>query len=190
MKPAREIRTMNEREKKQKSKFLSLILRHSPETIGLALDANGWVSVEELLTKTAKAKQSISFDELKEVVETNDKKRFAFSEDLSLIRANQGHSVTVDLKLDQKAPPGLLYHGTAIKNLESIKKKGLIKGERHHVHLSADKETAIKVGGRHGKPVVLSIAAMNMYQSGITFYQSENGVWLTDAVAVQFIDFP
>ncbi|GAB5526638.1 MAG: RNA 2'-phosphotransferase [Roseivirga sp.] len=181
---------MNAKERKQKSKFLSLILRHKPEVIGLGLDENGWASVEELLGKASRGHVQLTFDELKEVVDTNDKKRFAFSEDFTMIRANQGHSLKVDLKLEEKIPPGLLYHGTAVQNLHSIKEQGLIKGQRHHVHLSADQETAIKVGGRHGKPVVLTIAAMNMYQSGITFYQSENGVWLTDCVAVQFITFP
>lgn len=181
---------MDAKERKRKSKFLSLILRHRPEVIGLALDDNGWASVEELLSKAPKGHISLSFEELKEVVDTNDKKRFAFSDDFTKIRANQGHSLTVDLKLEEKTPPGLLYHGTAVQNLGSIKGQGLIKGQRHHVHLSADKETALKVGGRHGKPVILTISAMNMYQSGIKFYQSENGVWLTDHVAVQFIGFP
>ncbi len=181
---------MNEKEQKKKSKFLSLILRHRPEVIGLSLDENGWASVDELLAKAPMGYQNLTFDELKEVVDTNDKKRFAFSDDFTMIRASQGHSLKVDLKLEEKTPPGLLYHGTAIQNLDSIKEQGLIKGQRHHVHLSADKETAVKVGIRHGKPVVLTIAAMNMYQSGITFYQSENGVWLTDQVAVQFIEFP
>lgn len=180
---------MDTRERKQKSKFLSLILRHKPEVIGLGLDENGWASVEELLAKAPQGRIRLTFEELKEVVDTNDKKRFAFSDDFTMIRANQGHSLKVDLKLEEKTPPGLLYHGTAIQNLDSIKEQGLIKGQRHHVHLSADKETAVKVGGRHGKPVVLTIASMNMYQSGITFYRSENGVWLTDHVAVQFIDF-
>lgn len=181
---------MDAKEQKRKSKFLSLILRHRPEVIGLNLDDNGWASVEELLAKAPKGQMRISFEELKEVVDNNDKKRFAFSEDFTMICANQGHSLKVDLKLEEKTPPGLLYHGTATHNIGSIKGQGLIKGQRHHVHLSADKETAMKVGGRHGKPVVLTIAAMNMYQSGIIFYQSENGVWLTDHVAVQFISFP
>lgn len=181
---------MDTHERKKKSKFLSLILRHRPEVIGLSLDENGWASVEELLGKTTRGHIQLTFEEVKEVVDTNDKKRFAFSDDFTMIRANQGHSLKVDLKLEEKTPPGLLYHGTAVQNLDSIKAQGLVKGQRHHVHLSADKETAVKVGGRHGKPVVLTIAAMNMYQSGVKFYQSENGVWLTDQVAVQFIEVP
>lgn len=181
---------MNERDQKQKSRFLSLVLRHRPETIDLHLDDHGWALVDELLAKVSKANQRLSLEELKLIVANNDKQRFAFSDDFSMIRANQGHSIEVDLKLEEKTPPGLLYHGTATKNLDSIKGQGLIKGQRHHVHLSADKETALKVGGRHGKPVILTIAAMNMYQSGITFYQSNNGVWLTDHVTVQFIEFP
>jgi putative RNA 2'-phosphotransferase len=182
---------MDKREAKHKSKFLSLVLRHRPEVIGLELDENGWASVDELLAKMAsEAQKDFTFEELRYIVANNDKKRFAFSDDLRMIRANQGHSVKVDLSLKGKVPPGLLYHGTAIKNLESIRKAGLKKGQRHHVHLSADRDTAIKVGGRHGKPVVLTIAAMNMYQSGIPFFLSENGVWLTDHVPVQFIEFP
>ncbi|MCE7993616.1 MAG: RNA 2'-phosphotransferase [Roseivirga sp.] len=181
---------MDTRERKNKSKFLSLILRHRPEVIGLQLDKNGWASVDELLGKAYRGHMNLTLKELKEVVDTNDKKRFAFSDDFTMIRANQGHSISVDLKLEEKTPPGLLYHGTAVQNLGSIKGQGLIKGQRHHVHLSADQETALKVGGRHGKPVILTISAMNMYQSGIKFYQSENGVWLTDHVAVQFISFP
>ena len=181
---------MENKARKKISKFLSLVLRHKPETIGLELDENGWASVEELLDKMNRDPYSLSFDDLKEVVETNDKQRFIFSEDYKQIRANQGHSIQVDLALEAQTPPGILYHGTAIKNLESIKEKGLIKGSRHHVHLSADKKTALTVGGRHGKPVVLEVQAMNMYQAGMDFFLSENGVWLTDHVPPHFISFP
>jgi len=180
---------MENKARKKISKFLSLVLRHRPEVLELQLDENGWASVDELLGKMNRDPYSLNLEDLKEIVETNDKQRFVFSEDYRLIRANQGHSVEVDLALEEKTPPGILYHGTAIKNLDSIKSQGLIKGSRHHVHLSADHETAIKVGSRHGKPVVLEIQAMNMYQAGIVFYQSENGVWLTDTVPVQFIKF-
>lgn len=181
---------MESKARKKISKFLSLVLRHKPETIGLHLDEQGWASVEELLEKINRAPYSLSFEDLKEVVATNDKQRFIFSEDYSRIRANQGHSVQVDLALEAKIPPGILYHGTAIKNLDSIRDKGLIKGSRHHVHLSSDKETAINVGGRHGKPVVLEVQAMNMYQAGMEFFQSENEVWLTDHVPAHLINFP
>ena len=181
---------MENKARKKISKFLSLVLRHKPETIGLELDENGWASVEELLDKMNRDPYSLSFDDLKEVVETNDKQRFIFSEDYKQIRANQGHSIQVDLALEAQTPPGILYHGTAIKNLDSIKEKGLIKGSRHHVHLSADKKTALTVGGRHGKPVVLEVQAMNMYQAGMDFFLSENGVWLTDHVPPHFISFP
>lgn len=180
---------MENKARKKISRFLSLVLRHKPEVLGLQLDDNGWVSVEELLEKMNQPPHHLSMEDLKEVVETNDKQRFIFSEDFQMIRANQGHSVQVDLDLEEKIPPGILYHGTAVKNLDSIHRLGLLKGERHHVHLSSDRKTAIKVGSRHGKPVVLPIKALQMYQSGIKFYLSENGVWLTDQVAPHFIDF-
>lgn len=181
---------MENKARKKISKFLSLVLRHKPEVLELQLDGQGWASVEELLEKMNREPYSLSFDDLKEIVETNDKQRFIFSDDYQRIRANQGHSLSVDLALEAKTPPGILYHGTAIKNLDSIKEKGLIKGQRHHVHLSADRETAKQVGGRHGKPVVLVVQAMNMYQAGMHFYQSENGVWLTDHVPAHLITFP
>lgn len=182
-------RPMENKARKKISKFLSLVLRHRPEVLELQLDENGWASVKELLQKMNRGPYALSFEDLKEIVETNDKQRFIFSDDYSHIRANQGHSVSADLGLQEKVPPGILYHGTAIQNLESIKAKGLIKGSRNHVHLSSDHETAVKVGIRHGKPVVLEIQAMNMYQAGLVFYLSENGVWLTDQVPVQFIKF-
>ena len=182
-------KAMDKKAQKKISKFLSLVLRHKPETIGLQLDENGWASVDELLEKMNRPPYALSFEDLQLIVAENDKQRFIFSDDLKSIRANQGHSVSINLDLPEKTPPGLLYHGTAIQNLESIRKKGLVKGSRQHVHLSTDVETARQVGGRHGKPVVLTISAMNMYQSGVKFYQSENGVWLTDSVPVHFISF-
>lgn len=182
-------RPMENKARKRISKFLSLVLRHRPEVLELQLDENGWASVEELLQKMNRGPYALSFEDLKEIVETNDKQRFIFSDDYSHIRANQGHSMSVDLGLQEKVPPGILYHGTATQNLESIKVKGLIKGSRNHVHLSSDHETGVKVGSRHGEPVVLEIQAMNMYQAGLVFYLSENGVWLTDQVPVEFIKF-
>ncbi len=171
------------------SKFLSLVLRHQPEVIGLSLDDAGWANVAELIELANKHKRPLTPELLQEVVLTNDKKRFAFSTDGSKIRASQGHSVVVDLELPVVTPPEFLYHGTATRFLESIKQQGLLPGSRQHVHLSADHATAIKVGQRHGKPIVLVVAALQMHESGYAFYYSENGVWLVAAVPVPFITF-
>ncbi|UKB83938.1 RNA 2'-phosphotransferase [Chryseobacterium sp. MEBOG06] len=178
---------MNEIEKKKISKFLSLILRHQPETIGVKLDENGWADVEELRAKSAQKRIYFTPEELDEVVETNNKKRFAFSEDKTQIRASQGHSINIDLSLEGVQPPDFLYHGTAEANMSSILEKGIEKRTRQHVHLSADKETATKVGMRHGKPVILTIRTGKMYEEGVVFYLSANGVWLTDFVDAQYI---
>ena len=169
------------------SRKLSYILRHNPAEIGLQLDEQGWGSVAFILSKMKVAGEPLSRDVLQEVVANNDKKRFAFNEDLTLIRANQGHSVTVELGYEAKEPPLVLFHGTASKNLESIKSQGLVRGSRHHVHLSADETTAKKVGQRHGSPVVLVVKAKEMHDAGHAFLLSENGVWLTDAVPTRFI---
>lgn len=178
---------MNEIENKRISKFLSLILRHQPETIQLKLDENGWAEVSELITKSAKGRMHFSFEDLEEVVETNNKKRFAFNEDKTRIRASQGHSIDIDLSLKAVQPPDFLYHGTAETNMASILGKGIEKRSRQHVHLSADKETATKVGMRHGKPVILTIRTKEMYEDGIAFYLSANDVWLTDFVGAKYI---
>ncbi|MDF7821003.1 RNA 2'-phosphotransferase [Runella sp. MFBS21] len=170
------------------SKFLSLILRHRPDLVDLEMDKNGWVSVEELLAKTATKGHPLTFEELKHLVLTNNKQRFAFSQDFQKIRANQGHSIEVDLAYDKQLPPSFLYHGTAEKNLSSILKQGIQKRNRHHVHLSVDKATAYKVGIRHGKPSILKINTKLMSEAGIAFYLSSNGVWLTDFVAPAFIE--
>lgn len=179
---------MNDVEKKKVSKFLSLILRHQPETIQLKLDEKGWASVEELRTKSSKKGIHFTLKELDEVVETNDKKRFIFNEDKTKIRANQGHSIDIDLALKPQQPPDYLYHGTADVNVASILEKGIEKRSRQHVHLSQDKETATKVGMRHGKPIILTIRTGKMHQHGILFYLSENGVWLTDFVDGNYIE--
>jgi putative RNA 2'-phosphotransferase len=171
------------------SKFLSLILRHKPETIGLVLDENGWADVEELLSKAAESGRPITRTILERVVAENDKKRFAFDETGQRIRASQGHSIDIDLALTPVEPPSQLYHGTATRFVESIREKGLIAGNRQHVHLSADHETAIKVGQRHGKPIVLSVDSGAMVQAGHVFFRSANGVWLTDHVPPQFLTF-
>ena len=168
------------------SKFLSLVLRHQPERIGLSLDENGWAKVEDLLEKLP---LELDFASLKNMVETSDKQRFAFNEDFSMIRANQGHSIEVDLQLMAIQPPELLYHGTPSKNIPSIKKQGLHKVKRHHVHLSPDIRTAEKVGNRRGQAFIITVRAGEMYQAGHTFYVSENGVWLTDHVPPEYLVF-
>lgn len=178
-----------EKQLKHISKFLSLVLRHEPEQIGLTLDEEGWADVVELIAKINEKGIRLDFATLQIVVDTNDKKRFAFNEDQSRIRASQGHSVEVDLNLPPQVPPRILYHGTAIKFLPIIKEKGLARMERQHLHLSADEEIAKNVGGRHGKPVVLVIQALAMHEKGYVFFLSDNGVWLTDQVPPAFIDF-
>jgi putative RNA 2'-phosphotransferase len=172
------------------SKFLSLVLRHKPETIGIQLDAEGFVAVDELLAAARQYGKAITPETLKEVVATNDKKRFAFSPDGLRIRANQGHSVEVDLGLEPVEPPELLYHGTVDRFLDSIRKQGLLRGDRHHVHLSADRETAARVGQRRGRPVVLVVESGRMHREGREFFRSENGVWLTDGVRPDYLRFP
>ena len=180
---------MNEKEIKRISKFLSLILRHNPEKIHLTLDANGWANVEELIKKSYK-KVRFSMEELEHVVATNNKKRFSFNDDKTKIRANQGHSLkNIDLEFKNTTPPDFLYHGTVAKFMEAIRETGLQKMSRQHVHLSNDLETAIKVGSRRGKPIILSVRAGDMYKKGFEFYRSANGVWLTDKVPAAFIDF-
>lgn len=169
------------------SKFLSLILRHQPETIGLDLDTQGWANVDELIEKAHQHGKQLSRDRIVDVVTNNDKQRFSLSEDGLKIRANQGHSLTVDLALIAKQPPDVLYHGTATRFLDAILAEGLKPLARQHVHLSHDKEMAIKVGQRHGKPVVLEVAALMMQQDGYTFYLSDNQVWLTAHVPADYL---
>lgn len=173
---------MIESKKKKISKFLSYILRHHPELIDLNLDEKGWANVNEIIAKSANDNQGFTFEELNEIVETNDKKRFVFNEDKTRIRANQGHSIGIDLNLKPQQPPELLYHGSAQANVDSILKNGIEKRSRQHVHLSLDIETATKVGMRHGKPIILTISTGKMFEDGILFYLSENNVWLTDFV--------
>ncbi len=172
------------------SKFLSLILRHQPEKIGLTLDANGWADVDELILRANEAGKRLNRNLLDRIVAENDKKRFAFSEDGTRIRASQGHSIDIDLALTPSTPPDVLYHGTASRFVESIRAEGLHSGNRQHVHLSLDVATATMVGSRHGKPVVLVIRAGEMVAAGHQFYLSANGVWLTELVPAAFIDSP
>lgn len=163
------------------------MLRHKPETIGLTLDPAGWTSVEELLQACKQHGFPLSREELAAVVATNDKQRFAFSQDDRRIRANQGHSVEVELGYRPAEPPEFLYHGTVERFLPSIRAKGLLKGQRHHVHLSPDMATAAKVGARRGKPVILWIKSGQMYRDGYKLYQSANGVWLTEYVPATYL---
>ncbi|MEO3406403.1 RNA 2'-phosphotransferase [Mucilaginibacter sp. CAU 1740] len=179
---------LTEKETTNLSKFLSLVLRHKPEEIGITLDEQGWVPVDELLDKLNKSGRPVTFDVLQHIVDTNAKKRFAFNDDKLKIRASQGHSVEVELGYEPQTPPDVLYHGTGEKSVESIMQSGLEKRTRQHVHLSSDINTAINVGSRHGKPVVLIVAAGEMYKQGYPFYLSENKVWLTDAAPAAFIN--
>ncbi|BCM93921.1 RNA 2'-phosphotransferase [Abditibacteriota bacterium] len=171
----------------KKSKWLSKHLRHAPERIGLVLEEGGWVAVADLLEAGRRNNMALSLDQLEEVVASNDKQRFSFSPDKTKIRANQGHSVEVDLQLQPQEPPAVLLHGTGAQNKDSILASGLLKGRRHHVHLSRDVETARKVGGRHGKPLVFRVDAAQMHADGIEFFVSDNGVWLCDFVAPRYL---
>jgi putative RNA 2'-phosphotransferase len=178
---------MNEKNKTKLSKFLSLILRHQPEAVGLTLEENGWISVEKLIEACAKNGRTFTRTELEEVVATNEKKRFAFDESGTKIRASQGHSVEVEIEFEEKTPPKVLYHGTAEKNVGIIYEQGLLKMQRHHVHLSGDVETALKVGSRHGKPVLFQIDTESMSSENFKFYVSANNVWLIDEVPPRFL---
>lgn len=168
------------------SKFISLILRHRPDRIGISLDEHGWANVDELLAGISK-KQYIDMAMLEKIVATDNKQRYSFNEDKTLIRANQGHSIDVDVELQKKQPPVILYHGTGEKYVKSIDEQGLIPKSRLYVHLSGDEATATVVGSRHGKPVVYEILASQMYYNGYEFFQSVNGVWLTKEVPVQYL---
>jgi putative RNA 2'-phosphotransferase len=171
----------------QLSKFLSYVLRHQPDAIGLALDPQGWASIDELITKGNAARTQFSREDLLHVVETSDKKRFSVSADGLRIRAAQGHSVSVELGLSPIEPPAVLYHGTATRFIDSILREGLKPQARQHVHLSADEATAQRVGQRHGKAVILEVDALRMHAKGFKFYLADNGVWLTDHVAPEFL---
>ena len=180
---------MTDKELTKKSKFLSLVLRHRPELIGIQLDEQGWVAVNELIQKCNAHGKRYDLPSLQYIVENNNKKRFAFSEDGKKIRASQGHSIKIDLAYEAKQPPEFLYHGTANRFINSISQQGLHKRKRHHVHLTDNKTTAKQVGKRHGKVVVLIVKAKEMQEAGIEFFLSDNGVWLTDHVAVEYLDF-
>jgi putative RNA 2'-phosphotransferase len=174
-------------EYKQISKFLSLVLRHQPELIGIELTTDGWVNIPFLLAQMSKHGKVIDRDTLEKVVQSNDKQRFSIDQEHNRIRANQGHSVEVDLGLAAQTPPPVLYHGTATKFLDSILAEGLQKQQRHHVHLSANLDTARKVGQRHGKPIILTVDTVAMTANGFSFYLSDNLVWLVDSVPPNFL---
>ncbi len=168
--------------------FISLALRHQPDAAGIQLDEHGWANVNELIEGIKNTGRQIDMDILEEIVQTDNKQRYSFNQDKTLIRANQGHSISVDVELEEKQPPQYLYHGTADRFLNSIMAEGLKPMSRLYVHLSKDEETAVKVGKRHGKPVVLKIKAEEMWKDGIKFYLSQNGVWLTKYVDTKYID--
>ncbi len=174
---------------KKISKFLSLVLRHDPARIGIHLDEQGWTDCTALIEACNCNGMALDAELLEEIVRSSDKQRFALSDDKTRIRANQGHSVSVELDLEKLMPPRHLFHGTVGKFVESIRESGLEKGQRHHVHLSADIETASKVGERRGKPVILIINALEMHEAGHVFHRSENGVWLVDHAPAGFIRF-
>jgi putative RNA 2'-phosphotransferase len=172
------------------SKFLSLVLRHEPERIGLVLDPQGWADIGELIALARAHGMALTRETIAHVVATSDKQRFALDEAGQRIRANQGHSVDIDLGLEPSEPPAILFHGTAEATVAAIRAEGLKAGARQHVHLSPDAATAAKVGQRHGKPIVLRVLAGQMWSKGSAFFRAANGVWLTNAVPPEFIEFP
>lgn len=178
---------ISEKENTRISKFLSLVLRHQPESIGIALDKNGWTNVKTLIEKSSSKGLNITEEILRHIVETNEKRRFVFNDTFDKIRANQGHSVEIDLGYVAQHPPAILYHGTSEKSVDSILKTGLQKRDRHHVHLSDKIETAIQVGKRYGKPIVFIVLAEKMFVNKHEFFQSDNGVWLTDNVPEKYL---
>lgn len=170
------------------SVFISLVLRHNPDAAGITLDEHGWADVEELLAGINATGRRIDRTALEEIVRTDNKQRYSFNEDKTLIRANQGHSIPVDVELKEQEPPEFLYHGTADRFLGSIMSQGLKPMSRLYVHLSRDAETAYKVGQRHGKPVILKVHTGQMARDGFQFYLSENGVWLTGKVDAKYLE--
>ena len=181
---------MHAKQRTRLSKFLSFVLRHHPEEIGVELDDRGWVDVDLLLARIRRHRHPITLEQLEEIVATNEKQRFAFSDDGQRIRASQGHSVDVDLGYQRAEPHDRLFHGTVSRFLGLIREEGLLKGDRHHVHLSPDERTARKVGSRRGRPVILIVQAASMHEAGHEFYLTPNRVWLTETVPCEYIEFP
>ena len=173
---------------KNTSQFISLILRHRPEAIGISLDEHGWADVQDLIDGINRSGgHSLDMIKLEEIVRTDEKQRYSFNEEHTLVRANQGHSIPVDVELEEKTPPDILWHGTGEKYVSSIDAQGLIPKGRLYVHLSSDMETAKKVGSRHGKPLIYEIDCRKMTEDGYTFYLSANKVWLTEKVPVDYL---
>lgn len=170
------------------SKYISMILRHKPEAAGIQLDSNGWAKVDELLTGINHTGRNITMEILEEIVASDHKQRYSFNEDKTMIRANQGHSISVDIEMQEQTPPSVLYHGTAERFLDRIMVQGLKPMGRMYVHLSWDIESAMNVGKRHGKPVVLKVDARKMTEDGMKFYLSENGVWNTIMVPADYLE--
>ena len=168
------------------SKFIALILRHRPEAIGITLDEHGWANVDELIAGVGR-KYPLTMAELERIVREDEKQRYSFNDDKTKIRANQGHSVPVDVELQAQTPPKYLYHGTGEKSVASIEDQGILPGSRLYVHLSPDYDTAVKVGARHGRPVVFRVSSLQMHRDGCVFYRSVNGVWLTKKVPARYI---
>ena len=163
-----------------------MVLRHKPDAVGIKLDTHGWAEVSAIVSAFSKM-GTFTVAMLNEIVRDDEKKRYSFSADGTKIRANQGHSVKVDVELKEAVPPDVIYHGTGREYIESINKEGLLPRQRLYVHLSGDVETALKVGKRHGEPFIYKILAGKMVDAGYKFYLSENGVWLTKAVPVKFL---
>ena len=170
------------------SKYMSLILRHKPDVIGIELDEHGWANVNDLISGIEKDNHGFNFELLEEIVRSDSKQRYSFNDDKSLIRANQGHSINVDVELKEKEPPEYLYHGTGEKYVKFINQDGLIPKSRLYVHLSKDIKTAENVGKRHGKEIIYRINSGRMYRNGYKFYLSENGIWLTKEAPVKYLE--
>lgn len=171
----------------KKSKFIALILRHKPDAIGITLDEHGWADVSELIAGVSRT-TDLDMEMLEEIVRTDSKQRYAFNEDHTKIRANQGHSISVDVELKEAVPPEILFHGTGEKYVSSIRRQGLISKNRLYVHLSKDYPTAVKVGERHGRPVVFRVRTGDMHRDGYCFFLSANGVWLTKSVPAEYLE--
>lgn len=179
-----------ERRLERLSKFISMILRHKPEVIGITLDEHGWADVDELIKGINETGEEVEFSKttLEKIVKTDKKQRYSVSQDKTLIRANQGHSIPVDVELEKKEPPKILYHGTGVKSVKAIQEQGLLPMERLYVHLSTDVETATNVGKRHGTPVIFKVNTEQMQKDGYDFFQSVNGVWLTKEVPAKYLE--
>ena len=179
-----------ERRLERLSKFISMILRHKPQVIGITLDEHGWADVDELIKGINETGEEVEFSKatLETIVKTDKKQRYSVSQDKTLIRANQGHSIPVDVELEKKEPPKVLYHGTGVKSVKAIQEQGLLPMERLYVHLSTDVETATNVGKRHGTPVIFKVNTEQMQKDGYDFFQSINGVWLTKEVPAKYLE--